>query len=223
MADQVGLTRLAPLRPMASTSREGADMVEDSDLPRGRQRRRTPTPSEWALVAAAATQRLLWFCVFRFMQTHPYENKNDLHAVALDEAIAAAIDWVAVAPLTYQQYARPRIMLALLRYRRWEWRHAEIRAEQAELLQRAEPPPASSWEVMGAAERLRQHDILREAIDALPFDHAHLLREVYFKGRWIKEVAPEMGMSNSAANRLHRDALARLRAELTRRGVGSDR
>ena len=56
---------------------------------------------------------------------------------------------------------------------------------------------------------------LLEALTRLPERHRRVIRARYFEGRRLDDIARELGVSKSWASRLHHQALARLRAELS--------
>ena len=74
--------------------------------------------------------------------------------------------------------------------------------------------PAPEDEIELDQELQKEHDALRSFIEQLPHREAILVRDVYFRNRSTKEVAEELGISQSRVNQILRKVLERLRARI---------
>lgn len=60
------------------------------------------------------------------------------------------------------------------------------------------------------------HSVVNEAIERLPSNERHVMKQVYLADRSIASVAGELSTSNSYIHRLHRQGIKRLRGMLSR-------
>lgn len=194
-------------------------MGKGTDPPESGQRRRARralTEADWQRIAAPETQRAINRAIGAFIRRHARQDVNRLHGLALDEVMKAVVDWVDINPAAWPTYVYQRVIWALGQYRRRRWYHYNLLREHYE--QVADAPRPDAWELLGGAARLQLQRRAVELLDSLPADHSFVLRKHYLEGVPIKSLAVELGMSATAAGRLHRDALARLKAEMVRRG-----
>lgn len=63
----------------------------------------------------------------------------------------------------------------------------------------------------GALDRAERHGALQEALDALPSRERHILAQSYFAERPLREIARELGVTESRVCQLRAQALNRLR------------
>ena len=176
------------------------------------------TPEQWALVTAPESQSMAESIV-RNMGDLGWRfgaRLDDLRAHALDGLIAAARRFDPDRGIPFGGFAWLRVRGHVLR----AIRHAGNEMHLVRTLDVVHPDPALSSDpsVVGPAQLAPRMKALAAARERLPVDHARLIEAVYFQGVPLRRVARELGKSESATSRLHRDALARLRHQLAVQG-----
>lgn len=174
------------------------------------------TADQWALVTATASRGMSAALVYQIARKYHMEYE-DLTGAALDALIIAARTFDPERGSTFQAYAYAKVRSALLDVVRKRAR--ELKKQVAfwgQLPKWCRPGPPS---VIDTRLRAAQLEGLREACRRLPVDHARIITAHYIEGIPLSNLAPEFGVAKRTIQRMHLDALARLRYQLSIMGL----